>query len=155
KLSVPLAVGVHTITVVYSGDGIFAPSTSAPWTQVVQEQIGQIPIVALTATRIGSPLGRKLSFNVQATTNSGGIPTGDVVLLDENQQLGPVMSLSLGSASYLTPLSIGRHSIRGVYVGGTSDSGIALTGGTSTPVIVQSSPRPAPAPKALLNEHIP
>ena len=144
-LSTVLAVGAHNITALYSGDHDFLSSVSPAWTQVVTV-IGGTNSTATVLTSAPSQtfFRQKAVFFIQAYSPGvvpGAIsPPGNVVLLDGNRQLGPVLTLAAnGTATYSTPLSIGTHNVRAVYLG----SGL-FNGSTSSTQTVSTSPRPQP-----------
>jgi hypothetical protein len=75
-----------------------------------------------------------------AVTVTGSAPGDQVVLLDGNRQIGPVLLLNnSGQANYSSQLPVGSYSIQAFYLG----SGTAA-GSSSTPVVVNRSPRPLP-----------
>ena len=138
-----LALGVHNITAVYSGDANFVPGSSVVFNQVVMTA-GTASTTTLT---VNGGIAATIYFGVVAgmqqqanfVINVTGSNDGDsVVLLDQNQQLGPVLSLAAGHASYSTQLRVGQHAIQAVYLGnGTS-------AGSASAVTVNRSPRPKP-----------
>jgi hypothetical protein len=139
-----LAVGVHAITAVYGGDANFNGSTSPVFTQVVQSG-GTATTTNLTVNgsssatiNFGTAMGvpQTASFVVSVTPNTA---TGSVVLLEGDQQFGPVLALSGGQASYATQLSAGTHTIEAVYIGDGANAG-----STSPAVVINRSPRPKP-----------
>src|SRR5439155_6287947 len=74
-----LAGGTHTISASYSGDNNFTNSASNPITQTVGK-------VSTTTTLVSSAnlsvWGQSVTFTVTVTGNSGGSPTGVVILSD-------------------------------------------------------------------------
>jgi|SRR5579859_1244486 len=145
--SSPFAAGVHTITASYGGDSNFIRSTSAPFSEVV---FNSLPVNTSTTTAIARALlpdhVRPSSlFVVQIFSSGTGLPqTGNVVLLDESQQLGPLLPISNQKTQYTTPLTIGMHNIIAVYLGGSSSTGETLNGSVSGPLTLEISPRPKP-----------
>src|SRR5579859_7748274 len=139
-----LAAGVHNITVIYSGDNTFAASTSFALTQVVMAA-GNPSNTTLTVNN-GSTVPIFFGFakgvpqSANFVINVTGSNDGDsVVLLEGNQQLGPVLTLTGGQASWNSQLRAGVHNVQAVYIGnGTS------AGSISTSVVVNRSPRPMP-----------
>jgi hypothetical protein len=135
-----LAPGVHNITARYAGEGNFVPSASPPWTQVVIDTEGTL--VTNTTLSAGPAIffRQRASFSVQVSVFGGpNAKGGSVVLLDGNQQLGPALTLDEnGAKTYSTPLRIGTHNIRAVYLGDSTHLGSA---GATT---VDASPRPKP-----------
>jgi hypothetical protein len=80
-------------------------------------------------------------FIVDVTAPVMGSPLGQVVLLDGNVQLGPVLALSGGRAQYSTQLRVGQHDIRALYLG---DLGASMNGSVSTELTLPISARPKP-----------
>ncbi len=137
-----LSVGAHKITAVYSGDDNFSPSVSQAITQAVMATSGAGTSTSLTATP-NSFFRRPAFFQIVVS----GTSSGTAILLDGDKQIGPLLTVSpianIGTAAfYSTPLSIGVHHIRAVFLGTT---GLApTTGSLSNSVDVNASPRPKP-----------
>ncbi len=139
-----LGAGLHSITAVYSGDAGFSPSTSNAFIEVVTNN-GSASSTGLLVNgangnvnvNFGMVAGRQgANFAVTITPSTA---TGNVVLLEGTKQLGPILTLTSGQASYQTQLSIGQHNVRAVYLG----DGV-VAGGSSPTVVVNRSPRPQP-----------
>jgi hypothetical protein len=118
-----LSVGSHTtITAVYSGDTNFATSTSANFTQTVNQ--------ASTTTSVSSSANPSvfgqsvtLTATVAAVAPGAGTPTGTVNFKDGGSTIGTCSAqpLSGGQATCSTSsLSVGSHTITAVYSGGTN-----------------------------------
>jgi len=137
-----LAVGVHHISIAYSGDASFTPSTSQALTQVVLAT-GNASTTGLTVNggssatlNFGFVVGVAQSANFVVTVT--GSNDGDsVVLMQGNVQMGPVLLLSAGQASLNTQLGAGVHSIHAIYLGNATSAG-----SISSDVTVNRSPRP-------------
>jgi hypothetical protein len=71
---------------------------------------------------------------------TGGNDGDQVILVDGNRPLGPVLPLASGQASYRTQLAVGTHAISAIYFG----NGTTEAGSMSPTVIVSRSPRPVP-----------
>lgn len=142
-----LLAGPHNITANYQGDGNFLPSVSPALTQAVMSTGAANP----TTTQLSTPLTplhfhQKTTITLTITVAGSGTPTGSVVLLDGNTQLGGSLTLSSGTASYsllpdappfnTTLLRPGVHNIRAVYLGDGS-----FDGSPSSIQVVNSSPR--------------
>ena len=122
-----LAVGAHSITAVYAGDGSFVGSTSGSITQNVSQ--------GTTTTGVGtsgspSILGTSVTFTATITVATGaGTPTGTVTFKDGAATLG-TGAVSGGTATFSTSnLSVASHSITAVY-GGDGN----FTGSTSASI---------------------
>jgi hypothetical protein len=114
-----LAVGIASITAVYSPAGPFLKSTSAPLSQVVNQ--------ASTTTTLASSLnpssaGQSVTFTATIVPQFGGTVTGTVTFQDGATTLGTV-NVGGGAAKFTTkPLSSGTHNITATYNGTASFS---------------------------------
>jgi hypothetical protein len=138
-----LAVGSHAITAVYSGDAVYAGSTSGALAQVVNRATSAV-VVGSTANP--STFGQTVTFTASVTPAGA---TGTVQFLDGSTILGTA-GLSGGAASIVTAaLGGGNHSITAVYTGDGSYAGstsAALTetvNRASTTAAIASSVNPA------------
>jgi hypothetical protein len=133
-----LSVGAHSITAVYFGNPDFVSSTSAPLPQVVTATGGANSTSASLTAPAQTFFRQSATFTV-AVNSGGGTPSGSVILLDGNTQLGPVLTLDGGgAASYSTPLRPGVHQIQAIYIGNDNFNG------SSSGLTVNTSPRPKP-----------
>ena len=142
-----LAAGTHTITVLYSGDTNFSPSTATAISQSVQ------PAVTSTAvSSSGNPtvIGQTVVFTATVTvaSPSTGLAPGIVTFLDSGATLA-IGALNGGTATFTTTsLALGDHAITVLYNGGSnysSSSSVVLTqtvnqASTATSVIASSNP---------------
>ena len=112
-----IAVGTHSITVVYSGDTTYAGSTSVPATLTVTKATSGI---TLTASANPSTTGDSLTFTAVTTPS---IATGTVQFLDGATVLGTSPLNSSTATLATSTLSIGSHSITAVYSGDTNYAG--------------------------------
>ncbi len=111
-----LAVGSHSITAVYSGDGTFAGSTSQPITQTVNKAN---TTTLLTSSPNPSKRGQTVTFTA---TVSPSAATGTVQFLDGSTPLGTA-TLSNGQATFAAKLGLGTHSITAQYNGDNNYNG--------------------------------
>jgi hypothetical protein len=112
-----LALGSHSITVVYPGDAAFASSTSAAVTQTVVTRSK----MALHASANPSGAGLPVTFTA-TVTGSGGIPTGTVSFYLDGV-LQAAVDLTDGAAAFTSgPLKAGTHTLRAIYSGDASFS---------------------------------
>lgn len=132
-----LSVGAHSITAVYFGNPDFVSSTSAPFTQVVTATGGANSTSAALTAPDQTFFRHSAAFTV-AVSSGGGTPSGNVILLDGNTQLGPMLTLNGGAASYSTPLRPGAHQVLAIYIGNGTFNG------SSSGLTVNTSPRPKP-----------
>jgi large repetitive protein len=126
-----LGAGAHTITAVYSGDGEFTASTSAPLTQSVTQAA---VTVALGSSANPSVTGQGVTITatVAPIAPATAVPTGTVTVAVDGTALAPV-TLVAGSATVALPaLAVGSHSITAVY------SGDATYPVTTAPALSQS-----------------
>ena len=124
-----LAIGSHTISVVYNGDANFVPSYFA-----AQHQL--IPIVYPTSVTLAAnpnPVvaGQTVSFKA-TVTSTGQIPGGKVSIIDGTTPLGAVTldtnSLAVFDTALLSP---GKHSVKANYIGNAN-----FAAASSSPVTV-------------------
>ncbi|HTD21413.1 MAG TPA: Ig-like domain repeat protein [Terriglobales bacterium] len=133
-----LSVGAHNISALYSGDSNYLPSTSAAMTEVITATGAVSTTTALNATA-KTFFRQPVVFSVQVTATSG-TATGNIILLEGNQQLGSSLPLNgSGAATFSTPLHPSVHNIQAVYLGNNNFNGSA-----STAQPVTASPRPKP-----------
>ncbi len=111
-----LAVGVHSVTVDYSGDGNFTASTSPAVNQVVNPDGAS---VAATSSLNPSTYGTSTTFTATVTSvGTGGTPTGNVDFVDNGTLLGTVAVDAAGVATFSTAALLGgSHTIDANYKG--------------------------------------
>ena len=109
----------HSITAVYGGDGSFNTSTSANLAQVVNQDNDTTLVVSSSANP--SVFGQPLTFTVNVTANApgAGTPTGTIQFVVDGVNSGAPVALAAGSASSasISSLSVGNHTVAGVYSG--------------------------------------
>ena len=114
---IPLFPGTYSITAVYSGDPGFSGSTSPALTHTVKN----IDTYGYISTTTPSPVvGQPVTFvfKAGAVAPGRGTPDGHVYFYDGATEIGSAR-LSGGTAVFTTTsLSVGSHSIKGVYNGG-------------------------------------
>ena len=114
-----LAIGNHTITTSYAGDGNFNGSSGAlTGNPQVVGKAGTVTITLLTPPgpiTVGSAV--QITATVTASAPGAGTPTGSVTFLDGASPLGTV-ALSGGSAAVtMSTWTVGSHSITSSYAG--------------------------------------
>lgn len=110
--------GTHSITASYAGNASYSPSVSAPYTQVVNQNILATTTI-LTSSLNPAQLGVPVTFNAQVTSISG-TPTGTVTFFSDSVALGNSL-ISGGMAQITTSsLGLGNHNIVAVYNGDTT-----------------------------------
>jgi uncharacterized protein (TIGR03118 family) len=105
-------VGVHAINAQYSGDAVFLSSSD----RIPEEVTGIATMSTLTAPADAAPGS---AVTLTATINSaGGIPTGQVVFLDGNANLGASALNDAGVAILrINTLAAGTHTLTASYAG--------------------------------------
>ena len=112
-----LAVGPHSITAQYNGDGAHTTSTSPPLSQAVNQAS-----TTITLASNSNPIktGQPVTFTANVSPSTA---TGTVQFFDGSTSLGTV-ALSGGQASLTTStLSAAKHSITAVYSGNANFAG--------------------------------
>jgi hypothetical protein len=131
-----LPVGSHTITAVYSGDNTNFSSTSAAFTQTVNQ--------AATTTSLSSTInptvnGQPATFTATVTANSpgSGTPTGTITFSQGPTVLGTA-NLSGGTATFTTStaLPVGSDTIKATYSG---DPNFKTSSGTVAQTVAKAS----------------
>lgn len=123
-----LAVGTYSVIAIYSGDVVYADSTTTAQTVSIQNT----PTVALTATPSTATIGTTIALKA-TLTSSAGTPTGTVYFMDGFNTLGSTVLVS-GVASYsATALAVGSHSITARYSG---DSNFVAANSAAQTVII-------------------
>jgi hypothetical protein len=124
-----LAVGTHTITARYSGDGNYSADTSAAVTVTVNQAVST---TAVTSSANPSSAGQSLTLTAKVTS-SGPTPTGKVTFTSGSTTLATV-PLSGGSAAYTTSsfTNAGTFTITASYAG---DANTQASSGTLSQVI--------------------
>lgn len=111
-----LAIGAHSITVTYSGDAVYRPSTSGIFTQTVYAAVAGIYIASASNPSISGQ-----AIMLSATLTGGfGTPSGTVTFNDNGVAIDSCSSLTLlGGAAQCTTASpaVGTHSITVTYGG--------------------------------------
>ena len=124
-----LAIGTHSITADYGGDSENAASNSPAFSQ----EVDATPSAAVVISNNNPSIATKtVTFTVTVTGVSGN-PTGNVTLKDGTTVLSAGLTLAgAGITTYTTSaLSVGTHSITGVYAGDANNAG------TTSPVLSQ------------------
>lgn len=113
-----LSAGTHTITVEYSGDATYSPSSSTPVTQVVNQAS---TVTTLSSSLSPSVYGQPVTLTATVAGTPGLTPTGSVTFSDGSSVLGTVPLNAAGQASLsASSLSVGDHTITATYSGNTN-----------------------------------
>jgi hypothetical protein len=127
-----LAVGVHSLTAVYSGNTGFAASTSSAVTETVTSITATATTTGLAAAPNPVEAGQPVTFTATVSPTPSGSSTGTVSFYNGSTLLG-TETLSSGVATFSTSsLPAGALSITAVYSG---DAGLA---GSSSTVLTET-----------------
>jgi hypothetical protein len=148
-LTTSLAVGSHSASVGYSGDGSFTGSSAGPITFSVARASTTL---ALSSTpNANAVFNQPVSFLalVSATPPGGGTPAGSVVFTVDGTAQAPVNLTIGGAALNISSLAVGSHTVSAAY--GGSGSFNAGSGGPLTLTVTKAdvtlaitySPQPA------------
>jgi hypothetical protein len=142
-----LAVGNHTVTASYSGDGNFNAQNSASFTEVVKQSgfIGN-----LQSSAGASVFGQSITFTASEKLSTGTAASGTVTFQDGATTLGLVTLNSAGQATFSTgSLAVGNHSIFAFYrstgatIPANTLSFIESVAKAGTSLTLTASPNPA------------
>jgi hypothetical protein len=127
-----LPAGGDAVTAVYSGDSVFATSTSAVLTQTVNKATTAATLnVSPIPTGPGQPI--TLTANVSRVAPATGIPGGTVTFRDGLTTLGTGRLDGSGNASLPNVvLGIGTHKLTAVWGGDSNDFGVTSPAVTVT-----------------------
>jgi hypothetical protein len=133
-----LATGSHSITVNYSGDASFSPSTSGTISVTVLPPAKTNTSISLSASATQITVGNGVTFNSRVTATSGsGTPTGTITFFDSQTSLGSA-TLTAGSGQFTaTNLSAGAHVITSSYSG---DVNFNASTSSATTITVAAAP---------------
>jgi ELWxxDGT repeat protein len=145
-----LAVGSHTITALYSGDGNFigSPGDDSASPQVVENASSATSLVSVSGASV---FGEPAAFVAVVTpvAPATGTPTGTVTFMDGSTTLAANVSLSGGHAGFrTTSLAVGTHTITAIYSGsaslmGSKDSATQVVSKAATSTGLTSSQNPS------------
>jgi hypothetical protein len=115
-----LAVGVHPMTAVYSGDGGFFGSTSSTLNETIHRTTNSVTsTTVITASANPSVFGQAVVFT-NTVSGSAGTPTGTVTNSVDGLSV-KTNTLASGKANYTNAtLAVGVHTIAGDYSGDAS-----------------------------------
>jgi hypothetical protein len=152
-----LAAGTHPITAVYTGDSMFAGSTSSPpLDQVVNKQAST---TTLTSSANPSTFGQPVVFTAIVAPATSGMPTGSVIFTVDDQAGSLVPLTSVGGKEQATfttsTLAGGMHSVTAAYSGdgtfasSTSSEVTQTVNPAATTVSLAVAPNPATVGQAV------
>ncbi len=136
-----LAVGAHSITAAYSGDGGHAASASTG----IAHTVNAAPVLAVTTTSLSAAVassasGQSVTFSAKVLAASG-TPTGTIVFRDGASPIagcGPLAVVAGGASCAVASLSVGAHSITADYSG--DGAFVASTSPVRVHVVVATGP---------------
>jgi hypothetical protein len=133
-----LATGSHSISVNYSGDASFSPSSSGAISVTVLPPAKTNTSISLSASATQITVGNGVTFNSRVTATSGsGTPTGTITFFDSQTSLGSA-TLTAGSGQFTAAsLSAGAHVITSSYSG---DVNFNASISSATTVTVAAAP---------------
>jgi Bacterial Ig-like domain (group 3) len=120
------ALGTHSMTAVYSGDGLYNGITSSTLPQVVNAAKPNTPSITLGSSVNPSTVGQYIELTA-VVFGGAGTPTGTLVFLDNGDTISGCGGLTMtGGQATCTPGSLtqGTHSITTVYSGDGAYNGI-------------------------------
>src|SRR5262249_49101307 len=124
-----LAAGSHSLTVVYSGDSVFAASTSAALAQTVKQTATTTTLTGPASASVGQTI--TLTATVAPVAPGAGVPRGTVKIMDGGIVVGPG-TLYKGVLTFsISTLKKGTHTLTAVYGGDDN-----FLGSTSTSLVV-------------------
>jgi large repetitive protein len=141
----PLPAGSYAVQAAYSGDTVYAASTSSILNEVAQESAPNGTTTILTADMTQIMAGQSVALTA-LVSSAGGTPTGTVSFIDGTNLLGALSVDATGRATLTVSLAAGRHPITAAYGG----DGISASSASAT-VNVNMQPAPPNATATTLN----
>jgi hypothetical protein len=122
-----LPAGKHTVTAIYSGDGVNFAGSSASVNQTVSRDGTTINVNRNPSSAVFSQT-LTLTANITAAAPGAGNPTGTVTFTIDNVAQTPAAMVNGGQASTtVSGLSVGSHSITVAYTGDSNFTGTGTT----------------------------
>ncbi|WP_047491142.1 Ig-like domain repeat protein [Terriglobus sp. TAA 43] len=138
-----LAVGIHSITATYSGDGNYAGFTSAPASVTVT--LGT-PTLTLNSSTLHTTYSTPITLSMNLTSNGVLQSNPQVKLLDNGGLLNTTTVNGAGNASFTTSaLVVGTHTITAEFAGDQNNSAaqqsvtIVIDGATTNTVLTTTN----------------
>jgi hypothetical protein len=134
-----LAVGSHSLTVNYSGDGNFNGGTSTAQAEVVSAASSAL---VLSSSPNPSVFGQAVMLTVvaSAVAPGSGTPTGTVTFQDGTTTIGSAALNNNGQAALsVSALTVGVHSFKAIYAGSTNFGGSTSTASSQTVNLASSA----------------
>ncbi len=137
------AVGTHTVTAQFSGDGTYAASAT---TQPLSQTVKVASSITLTSSTATATAGTPLSLTATVNGSSGSaVPTGTVSFVANGVQIGTA-SVNANRQAVLswTPATSGQFTVTAIYGGD-----LTFSGSTSSGVTISVSAAASPATLTL------
>jgi len=149
-----LALGMHALTAVYTGDTNHAGSTSTPTMELVVQSVS----ATLTSSNNPAASGQNVTFTAQLGGAGKVLPTGAATLSDNGTRLAALTFNSVGAGSFTTnALTVGSHTITMSYAGDQNfDAATAqlvqtvIDANTQTTITVSANPATFAQPVRLV-----
>jgi hypothetical protein len=151
-----LAVGSHSISAVYGGDGNFTTSTASVTQSVSKAATTTVITSSAGASQVGQPV--TFTAKVSPVAPGAGTETGSVQFVIDGANFGSPVALSSGVATSaaITTLAAGSHAVVAIYSGdasftaSTSSAFTQTVGANATTTSVASSANPAVFGQSLM-----
>jgi hypothetical protein len=132
-----LAAGADSITAVYSGNVIFATSTSSALLETVSKAALTTTTTSLSASPTQTTLGQQVVVTATVSPAPTGSPSGTVNFYNGTTLLATISANASGVATFsTTSLPVGTNNLTAVYSG---NAGFAASTSASVPVTVLST----------------
>ena len=124
-----LPTGTTGVTALYSGEGRFGPSMSAPLQQVVKTTTKSVTSTALSSTLNPSIYGQTVTWTATVTASASGTPTGNVNFMwDGVYSLGTATLNRSGIATLIrSKVNANNYALTAVYKGDANNLGSSST----------------------------
>ena len=144
-----LAVGSHSLTMTYSGDGSYGSSSATLTLNVTKATVA----LNLSPSPSSPAFGQTLTIT-GTLSGSGGTPSGTLAFSEGGNPLGTAILASGAATVNLSTLAVGSHNIIAVYSGDGSFNTNSATltinvGKAGTTLSLSGTPNPAPFGQAV------
>ncbi|GEM_PF-6353866 len=144
-----LSQGNHSITAVYSGNALFAPSTSFVLIESVSKAAITSTTTDLTASLNPATSGQSITFQASVTPVPTGASPGSISFYSGSTLLASVGLNTSGAASFATSLQAGHYSITAAYSGNGSYASSTSAAWLETVNAITNSSFTVQAPSAV------
>ncbi len=116
--TIDLAVGKHSVFALYSGDANFPQVTTANVPVTVFQATTQ---TNATASSTSAAFGEAITVSIDVSALTGGVPTGQIAIFDNGNQIGFGTLDAAGNSTFITSqLELGPHTLLILYPGSTN-----------------------------------